>query len=379
MQFERKGGALRDISERYSANFSADLIVYGQKFAKAVIDDRHYHIFDPVVSDHSCQLRAVWLAEYCRFHTSSKDLSDEDLLFFGLSRFLYESADFLDSDITGRVPGGSNVKLWPDALQKIESRTQQKRFFGVAKSIIQTRILKDFSVLFSEIADRDIQVHGLFKVSPAQVRCEILSLLAQAPQFSFSTVKIPMFHFFPGLIIVGSLPAAHNFPIEMIIRKIKDGPGGTLVCCGTTSLYFMYDASSGIFTQVSHDQVRTDCPAVSFLSYAYGKQSERVDGGDFVANLNESFGVNASLLDYIYAISATHTMLVGADEGFSTIENAPVLTALAQQYFDFAHKISLVAHRTDKYLQREELADIPFVITHVYGRRATCSDLYWSA
>ncbi|MDR1208106.1 MAG: hypothetical protein LBJ89_02010 [Holosporales bacterium] len=381
--FEMEATGQNEVSEQYSVGLLASLIDYGREFYDTVINKREYHLFDPMISDRSCQLRAIWLAEYCRSRSPSSILSDEDALIFGLSRFLIETANFLDNEVTGRVPVSSNVKLWPEAVCKIEGASKRRHFWGVAKSIIQNRILKDLLHIFSTIPSESILTQGLFCAPQDQVKHEILYLLEHTSEFCFSEIRVPMLHFFPSLVLVASLVSAHNFPIVVVVREIEP-LRGKLFCRRRHVFCFMYDDSLRALTQVPKEKITKDEPIIIFLSHSYAKiAKERAVydiGGNFLNNLNTLFGVNAKLFDYIYAIAATHSGLADSPGGSNKIDGAPVLTELARQYAGFAHQTNLVSSKiicdyqmlSNEQLGQDCLDNTPFRITHVFGGGVQC-------
>ncbi|MDR0631274.1 MAG: hypothetical protein LBF66_01740 [Holosporales bacterium] len=378
---------LSELSGLYSDELLVCVIDYGRVFHDVVINKQEYHLFDPMISDRSCQLRAIWLAEYCRKSRGDANLPDEDAAIFGLARFLVETSNFLDNDVTGRVPVGSNIKIWPKEICEIDAAGKRRRFWGVAKSIVQRRVLKDLHCVFSDISSEYIQTHGLFGASPGQVKSELLCLLEHAPVFSFSEIKIPMFHFFPSLILVASLASAHKFPVVVIVREIKLSKSGTLFCAQKRVFCFVYDDSSGVFMQVAREQISEDQPSIVFLAHSYAKDVAMCATSTperFLDELNALFGVSARLFDYIYAIAATHSMLVESSGESSDLNASLALTALSHQYSEFAYKTDLVARKmvaeNQKFilgqLGQDSLEATPFRITHVFGGGARCLDLY---
>lgn len=68
--------------EEYSSTLFEDMYGYGYEFADSIINRKQYHLFDPMVSDWSCQMRAIWLC--CLLKTKSfRDLDDD--FFFWIS------------------------------------------------------------------------------------------------------------------------------------------------------------------------------------------------------------------------------------------------------------------------------------------------------
>jgi hypothetical protein len=379
-----KATELNETSGLYSVGLLASLMDYGREFYDTVVNKQKYHLFDPMISDRSCQLRAIWLAEYCRNRRPDSNVSDEDALIFGLSRFLFETANFLDDEITGIVPVSSNVKLWPDEICKIESASKRRHFWGVAKSIIQDRVLQDLLHIFSTISAESVRTQGLFCASQEQVKREILYLLGHTSEFSFSEIKVPTLHFFPSIVLVASLASAHKFSVVVVVREIKS-LHGKLFGVGKHVFGFVYDDSLKAFVQVPREKITKDEPIIVFLSHSYAKECAEYDiGENFLSNLNTLFGVNARLFDYVYAIAATHSALIDSQDESDKIDGAPALTELTRQYSGFAHQTDLVASKiayedqkfSNGQLDQNCLVKAPFRITHVFGGGALCLDSY---
>ncbi|MDR1907530.1 MAG: hypothetical protein LBQ43_01570 [Holosporales bacterium] len=380
-------GDFLELLNRYPAQFLGRLLAYGKGFAHRILDEKRFHLFDPMVSDRSCQLRVTWIACFARQNPTCAGLSDNDFIFFGLACFLTETVYFVDHGIIGHVPFRSNVKLWPDELPDLGSARQRNRFFGVAKNFVQARVLSDLARWFSEVPSKAVQVNGLFKAPQELVKGEILDLFENLPTFSYSEVSIPLLHFFPGLIVVTTLVSHFKLPLSILLRKANYSADGTLFSPGKTFFNFMYDANLEEFVPIQQNEINEDDVVVVFSShyYANGSELDYAKSQSFVNALNNLFNVQASLLDYVYAMTATHAMLKLRDSGdeLVTIENSPNLTKLTQQYFKLAKKVDLSVRNTvfklggsiDNKFCNVQVSETPFEVTHVLGASVQFFDM----
>ncbi|MDR1597470.1 MAG: hypothetical protein LBR89_00835 [Holosporales bacterium] len=358
----------------YPTQFFDDMLKYGDDFARDVLELHQYHLFDPMVSDRSCQLRVIWIACFALEKRCRSQMSDDDLIVFGLSRFLTETAFFADHEIIGHVPFRSNVKLWPNELSSLDSARQRNLFFGLAKQIVQVRVLQDLCRWMSDVPPGLVHVNGLYPVPSELAKQELVVLFSQLPEFSFSEIPIPLFHFFPGLVVLATLAAAFDIVVAVLLRKAESISRGEWGCSAQKIFYFKYNAQTKQFEVFSPTECDAARPVVVFSSHCCGIDSVNASD-DFVESLNNLFNVNASIFDYIYASASTHAMLTGNDfvNENVDIEGSPSLTQLTRQYLQLARKTGLVVRDTGpqvgmlsmKKLDHITVLDTPFEITHV--------------
>lgn len=179
---------------KYPAGFVDDLISYGREFAVRVLDQKQYHLFDPMVSDRSCQLRAIWLACFWQFKKKTEELDEEDLLIFGLVRYLCETAVSVKHEIVGEVPLKTRSAYWPSEVMRLSS-AKRMHFLGTAKALLMERILSDMYRWLLFIDPKDLLV-GRFSADLEQVYIELLRGFANPVHTFYSDVAIPVVTFF---------------------------------------------------------------------------------------------------------------------------------------------------------------------------------------
>ena len=98
---------LDSLFQRLPDEFCEAFLKYGSEFAVEVVQKEKWSLFDPMVSDWSCQIRALWVCLFLK-KIPFERLEKEDLLFLGLVRFLCDSAICLTHTVTGTIPLRTN-------------------------------------------------------------------------------------------------------------------------------------------------------------------------------------------------------------------------------------------------------------------------------
>lgn len=337
----------------YPKAFHEDLLLYGQAFAERVLDKQDFAAFDPMVSDRSCQLRAIWLACFARLKIYTAQLNQEDLLIFGLARFLCESAIPAEHPIIGSVPLKTRSAFWPEGLFRLPNAIVRRRFFGQAKSLIAERILCDMEAWLKEIPPQNLVVGLLSPLSPPllQKAYKELVTMFRKPVYSiYSEVEIPVVPFLPGFIAVTTLAAQFQIPLVLIFRKICQNKLGQLVCAKTSLNGFLYDETTNRFNEIPppiRASKASSKPVVVFSGHSYLGNQQHAIGTSVLQAINQSSKKSLSIIDYIYAIMATHTAMPGERRKNDwKIARAPVLSNLTREYLHLAHEVNLSVHET---------------------------------
>jgi hypothetical protein len=371
------GNRVDELFGAYPCAFRESLFRYGMDFAVDVLEKKQFYKFDPMISDRSCQLRAIWLAVFYQKKTKAQELSNEEVILFGLARFLIETAYHVQHAVIGRIPLRTDKTLWPDELFQLESGKQRMRFFGKAKALVQERIVNDFVTWMKELPPSALETGTLRDVNKPALLSETLNSL-RCPEFcSYSCVSIPLINFFPGFLIVISLAAYFRIDIVVLLRRIEREKNGALTEKERKIFPFGYNAFSETFEELKRP-LNERAPVIGISSHFYLGNSS-TSFSDFskglVSGLNQRFNINATVIDYIYAMAATHAMLVEKEfvECNVEIENAPDVTNLTRHYLDFSRTVGLAVSKTvldiDLAVSQgqvdPELRHTPFEMTHI--------------
>ncbi len=327
---------------KYPAGFVDDLVSYGREFAVRVLDQKKYHLFDPMVSDRSCQLRAIWLACFWQFKKKTEELNEEDLLIFGLVRFLCEAALSAEHEIIGRCPLKTCSSYWPNEVVRLNSAGRM-RFLGVAKALLMERILADMYRWLLFIDPKDLLV-GRFSADLEQVYIELLRGFANPVHTFYSDVAIPVVTFFPGFVALMSLAAHFKVPLVAEMRRVERNPEGFLYVAEEARTRFMYDPKRHAFFEEDAMSRRSECPAVVFSGHSY-LEGGQIQPAHMVESLNRYSNLEASVMDYIYGVMATHEAFPrGADD--QNRPDEPLLSQLTSDYLRFAQSAHVHSYET---------------------------------
>lgn len=372
------------IFKEHPRAFYQDILTYGQTFAKRVLDGQDFAAFDPMLSDRSCQLRAVWLACFGRIKRRAEGLEEEEVLIFGLARFLCESAIPAQHPTIGTVPLRTASAYWPEGLFRLKNAVVRRRFFGQAKALLAEGILGDMEMWLRGVKPEDI-VLGAFVPHETKLLkkayAELLTMFRQPVYSVYSEMAIPVVPFLPGFIAVATLAASFGVPLAVIFRKVcRDRRGkGRLICKERLVNAFMFDQSKGRFDETSPPQEEnTEAkPVVVFSGHSYlgDRSGDIARGSSILRFLNRTCDRDLSIMDYVYAIMATHAAMPGErHEGDWKIAKAPFLSWMTQNYLTLAQQTGLSVHETVKNVfnaarpnaEHELVIDrTPYEVTHV--------------
>lgn len=269
-----------------------ELSIYGADFAANIFKNQQYRLFDPMVSDWSCQIRSIWLFWFLKTHTFSS-LSCDDILFFALVRLLCDSSICITHDITGKIPVKTKSSFWPDSMHPLP-RIGKEILYGQAKQIVACRTLKDLQRVFSNIPENDLILGTLFDVKKHLIFDELQKAFARPYLTSYSEVKIPMLPFFFGVLIVISIAAYLDIPLCSIVRFINSSDATR------QAVHHRVD-----FFRYRNFQVSDVCEAVLAIS-AYS--TYQMDGC-IQDCLQQITHLSANYIDFFYCVAATHELV----------------------------------------------------------------------
>lgn len=377
---------IKAVFEEHPCDFYPSLLGYGKAFAERVLDKQDFAAFDPMVSDRSCQLRAIWLACLGRLKGESRKLSEEDTLMFGLARFLYESAIPAQHPIIGFDSLKTRSGFWPEDLFRLRNAIIRRRFLGQAKSLLAERVLLDMETWLREISPEDVVFGTYAPKTPAEVEkgyAELLATFDHLVYSAYSEIDIPIPLFFPGFVVVETLAAAFEVPLALTFRKVCRDKGGTgaLVCQEEIINAFAFEKTTCRFEEVSLTspsvKASKNHPVLVFSGHSYlgDDPSQIAEGASILQFLNRIYGRDLSIVDYIYAIMATHAARPGdrLDDDWK-ISWAPTLSAITKDYLTLAQQTGLSVHETVKNIfsatQENALGELvidkaAYEVTHV--------------
>lgn len=365
---------------RYPTKLFDDLVAYGHEFAVKVLDNKQYHLFDPMVSDRSCQLRAIWLSCFWQFKKKADDLTDEDRFIFGLARFLTESAVHLYHAITGDCPLKTRMLSEKDDAFGIGNAKERRRFLGVIKAIFAERVLSDLERWWIDVTPSS-QVFGEFVPSDCEeFYLEILRCFANPVEVSYSDVRVPVIHFFAGFPVVMSLAARFNVVLGAVFRQAFRDSSGHWGVRNTAVHYFRYHQQKRNFMPIEEADVRDEGPLIVFSGHSYLEGEKQIDPVRMVESLNAYSGQNGTFLDYVYGIISTHEFVPGDGASLKdTTRIAPQLAQVIRKYRQFADKANVRSLTTanlideairSKTLTSLELQPCAYEIVHIHSDRA---------
>lgn len=373
------------VFNQYPLEFFNDVVLYGRSFAEEILDKNRYELFDPMVSDRSCQLRAIWLSCFQKSKKKSANLTEEDFLIFGLARFLCESAISAEYNIIGSVPLKTCSSYWPEDILRLKNAVIRRHFLGEAKSLLSERILLDMRKWLENVKYEDLLI-GMFPANIKKCYSELISILKKPPHSSYSEVQIPVVHFFPGFVAVMTLAAYFQVTLSIIFRKVTRDSRSILSCSDSHITHFSFDKQSKSFKEIlpakKNNAVNNNLsltPVIVFSGHSYIDKlfNKQINPYSALPSLNALLNKNVSIMDYIYAIMATHAALPGErrDDDWK-IEEAPELSKITHQYLEFAKSVGLSVHDTVTRIYNESqgggfnnlvIPETPFEITHIYN------------
>lgn len=346
--------------EEHPRVFYEDLLSYGQVFAERVLDQQDFAAFDPILSDRSCQLRAIWLSCFWRIKERAARLDEEDVLMFGLARFLCESAVPAQHPIIGVDSLKTRSGFWPEGLFRLKNAIIRRRFLGQAKALLAERVLNDMEAWMHEVRPDEV-VFGTYaprgKALVKKAYEELLAVFDHLVYSAYSEVEIPIPLFFPGFLVVATLASFFQVPLALTFRKVcrDEGGKGMLACKETFVNAFTFDRTTGQFEEaaLSSPQVKNTkgCPVLVFSGHSYmgDAPSQIAKGPSILRFLNSLYGKDLSIMDYIYAIMATHAAAPGdRREDDWKMTWASSLSLIARNYLTLAQQTGLSVHETVK-------------------------------
>lgn len=349
------------VFKKYSNLFLRQIMDYGAEFAGDVLDGK-YSLFDPMVSDWSCQIRAIWLC--CFVRTGKKTLSEEDLVFFGLVRLLCESTVFLTHEIVGSVPFKTKTSFWPEAIAPLKNKLEREGFYGEAKTIVAHRVLNDLSRIFDDIP-HDYIVTGLFTGDKLEIHDELRKVFSFPGYTSFSDHAIPVLPFFHGAIVLFSLAAYFDVPLYNVTRNIRsdnDAEAPQFFVQQTFVDRFFYDASAGAFVYKGNSLAQPNSSAIVTKTYSFHPRTDPCDN-NIVSFLNSILVENFSYIDFLYFIMSAHALLPKN----RSIDWTEHTSRLMEAYATYGNKIGIYADTVTNYLyyaQKDELKKLE--VKHTY-------------
>jgi hypothetical protein len=330
-----------NLLELYSEELYKDMLNYGREFADSVINKKQYHLFDPMVSDWSCHLRAVWL---CCFLKNNKfsDLCDDDFIFFGLVRLLCESATMITHEVV-KSPIKTKTKYWPESIIPLKNKIEKEIFYGIAKKIVASRTLNDLERWFCEIPHEYV-VLGTISKEKKNVYEELLNIFSFPYFFSFSEIQIPMVPFFHGIIITFSLAAYFNIPLLNFTKDIVENDDKPLGFSFINSRIdsFNYDNTDHKFIY-TENQTDNNEPAIIIDTYRFYKETDNCKN-DIETFLNFCTKLNFSYIDAVYFLSATHELLPN--------NNNPYNITSYNYSFDILQKCKVLGEKIDIFSRK---------------------------
>jgi hypothetical protein len=308
-------GSIDSLYGEYPDEFFVGFIEYGKEFATKIITEKQYCLFDPMISDWSCHLRAVWLC--CLLKSATLDaLTDEDFIFFGFSRLLSESAVFVQHDIV-HAPLKTRTSYWPPSIARL-NKTRQVEIFGRAKEFVAFRVLHDLYRWFEEVPAEYIAPSiDLKKSERIAIKRELLALFSKPQFISFSGVLTPMLPFFHGSLVVFSLAASRGIHCHNITRDLvanSSAPAGfSLVnsridsfCCENSACNWSLAKSQ-----------KEDEPSVIVETYRFHAQTDNCKN-DVESFLKEKTTSDLTYVDFIYLLMATHELFPNRADSMNT-------------------------------------------------------------
>lgn len=360
---------------RYPAKLFDDLVAYGHEFAVRVLDNKQYHLFDPMVSDRSCQLRAIWLACFWQFKKKADDLTDEDRFVFGLARFLSESAVRFYHEITGSASIKTKPITQENDVFHLSNARERQRFQGIAKALFARRVLQDLSRWFLLLTPEQ-QVLGRFECSPCDVYVEVLRQLVDPAHVAYSDIEVPVPHFFLGFIVLVSLSAYFSIPFVAILRRVCRGVDGLLSVDKVAVHNFFYDDHRKTFLETGETRTEDSGPAIIFSGHTYLTGSKQVDPDRMLETIDESER-QATFADYVYGIMATHESLPRDGCDLRELEAvAPHVVRVVEEYRKFAQRTGVRSLETGSLIYGAlcsdslgslQLSTSAYEITHIYN------------
>lgn len=373
------------VFDQYPENFKADLIQYGHEFATEVINQKQYRLFDPVVSDCACQIRAIWLCCFLRSIKNIEDLSIKDFVVFGLARLLCESAINVRHEIIGTAALKTKSSYWPESVTKLQNKLVRERFYGEAKALLAKRVLDDLSKWFFALSPQDL-ILGSFDVDKEKCYSELCSALQNfKPSYSYSHIPLPVMHSFLGLVVVMTLAAHFQVVVSVIFRKIGRNDDGVLCCKNGCISHFRYDKEQKQFQKIATSELILDTGSsyfsdsdalpeliISGHSYANNTFDCDVDPAHFLESISRYLHKDISIVDCIYMTVSTHDIVSNSK---NTIEEFPALTDLLEKYINASKgtglKVSDSVLRVYHKIQENSLIDLRiedsvFEIAHIY-------------
>jgi hypothetical protein len=288
--------------DEYSPEFYKSLLDYGYEFADTVINKKQYHLFDPMISDWSCHIRAIWLCCFL-FFKKIENLDEEDFFFFGLVRLLDESAVLGTHEIIKRLPIKTSNTYWPNSVSQLKNYELKIAFKGKSKRIVSTRILRDLKRLFREIPDESI-VLGSLSERNKRVKEELLHCFSSPCFAIFNGIAIPMLPFIHGYVMVFSLAAYFDVHLYNLHKDVKKGELGNFFVANSRIDHFCYKDTYSNFVRTDEEQAQKT-PSIVFETYRFSDNTddckESIDA--FLTNATKT---NFSYIDFIYFIAIIH-------------------------------------------------------------------------
>lgn len=327
---------------RYSDGIFDKFVAYGHDFAIQVLDDKQFHLFDPMVSDRSCQLRAIWLPCFWQFKKKEVDLTDEERFIFGLARFLSEAVVKFDHPMTGTCPLKTRMLTEKDDVFGIGNAEARRKFLGVAKAIFAKRVLDDLEKWWISFVEPSSQVTGFFQADAVALYLETLRFFAEPAETVYSDVRVPVIHFFASFLVLMSLAAHFDIPFLAVFRQAFRDSEGYFRVRDSAVQRFRYQSSQRCFCPVAHDAPVESCPAIVFSGHSYLEGTRQIDPQSMIDSLNEYGHQKGTFLDYVYAIMSTHEFVPGDGASLDEVYRvAPEFARMITAYREFAEKANV--------------------------------------
>lgn len=373
------------VFNQHPTELKEELIRYGYEFADMVITKKRYRLFDPIVSDCSCQMRTIWLCCFVRSCKSVEDLSLKDLVFFGLARLLCESAVTVQHNIVGAVTLKTQSSYWPDGLPKTCNRVR-RYFYGQAKALVAQRVIDDLRMWFKEVPPEKI-VTGRVPTDPLKAYEELVHAMEHLkPSYTYSETPLPVLHSFLTMILIMTLAKHFGIVITLLCHQVSRGTGNALTSTSGKMLHFQYDSSTDQFEQKAISEIVDDdgqahnlpdpgiFPEVVFTGHTWTEPPQpSIDPSDLLASLSSVCGTSLSMIDCIYTILATHDI---ASQVVRPIDDMPTLNPILQYYIELSKITGLKVSDTvlriynaqkDGHIENLCINNTPFEISHIYA------------
>lgn len=337
---------------KYPEQLKLDFIKYGEKFIDQLINQKRYDLFDPLISDCECQLRAIWLCVFFKTKRHLEPLSNDDYLFFGLAKFLLDSAIYVDHEFcSGKCYIRTNLNY--DCSQITSERFLARTFYGLAKSFVAERILFEIFNWFRELNYDDLIINESFNIDKKTKFQEILSFLENPNMTSYSDIPIPVVPTFISFIVFFSLSMKFGSVLRLNLVNIKN-VDAHLICSGKSSFLFKYDKA--IPEEFGNNY---EDPVACINSYNYSNEISIND--NLFEHLNKKNNFDASFSDYAYMVISGHPSL-RLLKAYKNRANSEAISALEEKYRDLSKLFGIKNNKFASYLLEQETQSVSEIL-----------------